>query len=68
MLSCSSADPGEQKLADVGREYDLNQSEVAGWMDVFVKGGERSLKARAEDELASCHLAATFRSRVLRAS
>src|SRR5262245_32049649 len=43
---------GERKLVDVCREYDLKQSEVEGWMDTFVKGGERSLKARAEDEQA----------------
>src|SRR4029453_17293809 len=41
---------GERKLVDVCREHDLKQSEVEGWMDTFVKGGERSLKARAEDE------------------
>jgi transposase-like protein len=40
---------GERKLVDVCREHDLKQSEVEGWMEVFVKGGERSLKARAED-------------------
>ena len=43
---------GEKKLVDVCREHDLKQSEVEGWMDTFVKGGERSLKARAEDEQA----------------
>jgi transposase-like protein len=43
---------GERKLVDVCREHDLKQSEVDGWMDTFVKGGERSLKARAEDEQA----------------
>jgi hypothetical protein len=31
------------------REHDLKQSEVEGWMDTFVKAGERGLKARAED-------------------
>ena len=44
---------GEKKLVDVCREHDLKQSEVEGWMDTFVKGGERSLKARAEDEQAA---------------
>ena len=44
---------GERKLVDVCREHDLKQSEVEGWMDTFVKGGERSLKARAEDEQAA---------------
>jgi hypothetical protein len=44
---------GERKLVDVCREHDLKQSEVEGGMDTFVKGGERSLKARAEDEQAA---------------
>ena len=44
---------GERKLVDVCREHDLKQSEVEGWMDVFLKGGERRLKARAEDEQAA---------------
>ena len=44
---------GERKLVDVCREHDLKQSEVEGWMDTFVKGGERSLKAHAEDEQAA---------------
>ena len=44
---------GERKLVDVCREHDLKQSEVEGWMDTFVKGGERSLKARDEDEQAA---------------
>jgi transposase-like protein len=43
---------GEKKLVEVCREHDLKQSEVETWMDTFVKGGERSLKARAEDEQA----------------
>ena len=43
---------GEKKLVDVCREHDLKQSEVEGWMDTFVKAGERGLKARAEDEQA----------------
>ena len=37
---------GERKLVDVCREHDLKQSEVEGWMDTFVKAGERGLKAR----------------------
>ena len=44
---------GETTLVDVCREHDLKQSEVEGWMEVFLKGGERTLKARAEDEQAS---------------
>jgi len=43
---------GEKKLVEVCREHDLKQPEVETWMDTFVKGGERSLKARAEDEQA----------------
>ena len=43
---------GEAKLVDVCREHDLKQSEVESWMDTFLKGGERSLKARSEDEQA----------------
>ena len=43
---------GETKLVDACREHDLKQSEVEGWMETFVKGGERSLKARTEDEQA----------------
>ncbi|HJQ97476.1 MAG TPA: transposase [Candidatus Polarisedimenticolaceae bacterium] len=43
---------GERKLVDVCREHDLKQSEVEGWMDTFLKAGERGLKARAEDEQA----------------
>ena len=44
---------GETTLVDACREHDLKQSEVEGWMEVFLKGGERNLKARAEDEQAS---------------
>ena len=43
---------GETKLVDVCREHDLTQSEVESWMEIFLKGGERSLKARTEDEQA----------------
>jgi hypothetical protein len=35
---------GERKLVDVCREHDLKQSEVEGWMDTFLKAGERGLK------------------------
>jgi transposase-like protein len=52
---------GERKLVDVCREHDLKQSEVEGWMDTFVKAGERGLKARAEDEQA-VHEAVAFPS------
>ena len=44
---------GNAKLVDVCREHDLKQSEVEGWMDTFVKAGERGLKANAEDEGAT---------------
>jgi transposase-like protein len=43
---------GERKLVDVCREHDLKQSEVEGWMETFLKAGERGLKANAEDETA----------------
>ena len=43
---------GEVKLVDVCREHDLTQSEVESWMEVFLKAGERGLKARTEDEQA----------------
>ena len=43
---------GETKLVDACREHDLKQSEVEGWMETFVKAGERGLKANAEDETA----------------
>src|ERR1700690_3798347 len=44
---------GETKLVDACREHDLKQSEVEGWMETFLRGGERSLKARTEDEQAA---------------
>ena len=43
---------GETKLVDMCREHDLKQSEVEAWMETFLQGGERSLKARSEDEQA----------------
>ena len=43
---------GEKKLVDACREYDLKQSEVEGWMETFLRAGERGLKARTEDEQA----------------
>src|SRR5215471_14512056 len=42
---------GEKKLVDVCREHDLKQSEVEGWMDAFLKAGERGLKATTGDEV-----------------
>lgn len=43
---------GEVKLVDVCREHDLKQSEVESWMEIFLKSGERGLKARTDDEQA----------------
>ncbi len=43
---------GERKLVDACREHDLKQSDVEGWMDTFVRCGERGLKMRSEDEIA----------------
>src|ERR1700756_58707 len=43
---------GETKLVDACREHDLKQSEVEGWMETFVAGGERSFRAGSEDEQA----------------
>src|SRR5712691_11449689 len=37
---------GETKLVDACREHDLKQSEVESWMEIFLKGGERSTAAR----------------------
>jgi len=44
---------GSKKLVDVCREFDLKQSEVEGWMDSFLRAGERGLKANAADEQAA---------------
>jgi transposase-like protein len=41
---------GRKSLIDVCRENDLKQSDVEGWIDQFVKGGERSLKVNSNDE------------------
>jgi len=41
---------GETTLADAAREHDLQQSEIKLWMDVFLAGGERSLKDLVVDE------------------
>src|SRR5262245_31187403 len=43
---------GEVKLVDACREHDLKESGVESWVDTFLEGGERSLKARSEDEQA----------------
>lgn len=44
---------GETTLVDAYRMHDLTQSEVEGWMDTFLRSGERGLKARSEDEQAT---------------
>jgi transposase-like protein len=44
---------GTKKLVDVCREHDLKQSDVEGWMETFLQGGEKSLKVNAEDEQAA---------------
>ncbi len=44
---------GTRKLVDVCRENDLKQSEVEGWMEEFLKGGEKSLRINAEDVQAA---------------
>ena len=44
---------GTKKLVDVCREHDLKQSDVGGWMETFLQGGEKSLKVNAEDEQAA---------------
>lgn len=41
---------GDRTLVDVCREADLKQSEVEGWMETFIRAGERGLKANAADE------------------
>jgi hypothetical protein len=37
---------------DVSRQYDLKLSEVQGWVEVFLKGGEQNLKTNAPDAQA----------------
>ena len=44
---------GTKKIVDVCREHDLKQSEVEGWIETFLQGGEKSLKVNAEDEQAA---------------
>jgi transposase-like protein len=38
-------------VIDVARQNDLTPSEVQGWVDTFVKGGEQSLRIKASDAL-----------------
>ena len=35
------------KVIDVARQNDLTPSEVQGWVDAFVRGGEQSLRIKA---------------------
>jgi len=44
---------GKKKLVDVCRENDLKQSEVEGWIQTFMHGGEKNLRMHAEDIEAS---------------
>ena len=39
-------------VIDVARANDLTPSEVQGWLDVFLKGGEQNLKTKAPDAQA----------------
>lgn len=41
---------GEKTLMEICRSQDLKQSEVQGWVDAFLKGGEQSLKTNAKGE------------------
>ena len=41
---------GEKTLVEICRSQDLKQSEVQGWLDTFLKGGEHSLKTNAKGE------------------
>lgn len=42
---------GGKKLVDVCRENDLKQSDVEGWMQTFLRSGERGLKQTSREEL-----------------
>lgn len=35
---------GSKKIGDVCRECDFKQSEVEGWIETFLQGGEKSSK------------------------
>lgn len=50
--AAAATHPGEAKLVDACRAHDPKLSEVEGRIDAFLKSGERSLKARSEDEQA----------------
>ena len=49
----AAADQGRGEARRLCREHDLKQSEVESWMEIFLKAGERGLKARTEDEQAT---------------
>ena len=44
---------GQTNLVEACREHDLKQSEVEGWMDTFMKSGERGLRVNSKDERES---------------
>ena len=41
---------GQTNLVEACREHDLRQSEVEGWVDTFMKSGERGLRVNSKDE------------------
>jgi transposase-like protein len=42
---------GEVKLVDICRQNDLKQSEVEGWIEAFLRGGEKNLKTSLKEEI-----------------
>jgi transposase-like protein len=42
---------GEVKLVDICRQNDLKQSEVEGWIEAFLRGGEKNLKTSSKEEI-----------------
>ena len=44
---------GEISMVDLCREQDLQQVEVEGWIDAFLKGGEKNLRVNAKEEKAA---------------
>jgi transposase-like protein len=41
---------GKRTMVEVCREYDLKQSEVEEWIDLFIQGGQNRLRSRPRDE------------------
>ena len=41
---------GKRTMADVCREYDLKQSEVEEWIELFIQGGKNRLRSRRREE------------------